>query len=176
MRIICILGYSGSGKSTVEHRLEQIGYNRIISYTTRKMRGNEQDGREYHFVTPKQFQSLIDKDILMEYAEYNGNYYGAPRPVGSINNVIVVESDGYKKIKQLYGKQAIGVYMEVPTDILLERLNNRNDTSDIDIINRALEDRKKFDTIKEQVDLVLDGRNPVDISILNILNYIRSRK
>ena len=97
MKIICILGKSGSGKSSVEKKLESIGYKRIISYTTRKPRGNEKDGKEYHFVSREDFEQLITKKIIIEYAEYAGNYYGAPGPVGSINNVIVVESDGDRK-------------------------------------------------------------------------------
>ena len=101
MNIICILGRSGSGKSTIEKAIEQLGYNRIISYTTREARGNEQNGKDYHFVTHDQFNGLIKKGILMEYAEYNGNFYGAPKPVGSINNVIVVERNGYLKIKEM---------------------------------------------------------------------------
>ena len=175
MRIICILGRSGSGKSTLEKKLEKLGYNRIISYTTREIRGNEQDGVEYHFVTTEQFQSLIEKDILMEHAEYNGNYYGAPRPVGSINNVIVVETDGFKKIKQLFGKQAIGVYVDTPLDIITDRINARNDTSSTDAINRSKEDDRKFDEIKDIVDLVIDGSRPVDLSVLKILRFIKNR-
>lgn len=175
MRIICILGKSGSGKSTIESKLESLGYNRIVSYTTRKPRGNEVNGREYHFITDKQFSRLIEKNILMEHATYNGNMYGAPRPVGAVNYVIVVEADGYRKIKQMYGSQAIGVYVSVPDDIIEERINNRGDTTDKDFQNRREQDKKKFYNIANEVDLVVDGRESVDVSVLKILEYIRSR-
>lgn len=173
MRIICILGKSGSGKSTIEKKLEILGYNRIISYTTRKPRGKEVSGKEYHFVNTEQFKSLIEKNILMEYAEYAGNMYGAPRPVGSINNVIVVESDGYRKIKQLYSEQAIGIYVDVSDELADERKGIRHDTSDTDAVKRRKSDNEKFMAVKEEVDLVVDGtKNPEDI-VIEILQYIK---
>lgn len=175
MKIICILGRSGSGKSAIESGLEKLGYNRIISYTTRPIRGTEVNGKHYHFVTKEDFVGLIDKGILMEYAKYNENYYGAPKPVGSINNVIVVETSGFLRIKELYGKQAIGVYVDTPNDIIDKRIKNRNDTSDKDIENRFIEDNKIFDNIKDKVDIVVDGSQPVDMSIIQILKYIKER-
>ena len=174
MRIICILGKSGSGKSTIESKLESLGYNRIVSYTTRKPRGNEVNGREYHFITEKQFNKLLEKNILMEHATYNGNMYGAPRPVGAVNYVIVVEADGFKKIRQLYGSQAIGVYVDVPDDVIEERITSRGDTTDVDFKNRKEQDKTKFSNIINEVDLVVDGREKADISVLKILEYIRN--
>ena len=176
MQIVCILGKSGSGKSTIEHKLELLGYNRIISYTTRKPRGNEENGREYHFITEKQFKSLIDKNILMENATYSGNMYGAPRPVGSMNNVIVVEADGFRKIKETYGSQAIGIYISVPTDERDNRINKRGDTEGLEVTNRRKQDELKFDNIESEVDLVIDGSESVDISVLKIMEYLRSRE
>lgn len=175
MKIICILGRSGSGKSAIETGLEKLGYNRIVSYTTREMRGNEENGREYHFVSKESFKSLMDKNILIEYAIYNDNYYGAPKPVGSINNVIVVETQGFKKIKELYGSQAIGVYVDTPNDVIDTRIRKRNDTTEVDIQLRFNEDNKVFDNVKSMVDIVVDGTQPVDISIIQILKYIKER-
>lgn len=175
MNIICILGRSGSGKSTIEKAIEQLGYNRIISYTTREIRGNEQNGKDYHFVNHKQFRGLIEKDILMEYAEYNGNFYGAPKPVGSINNVIVVERNGYLKIKELYGSQATGVYVDVPLDVIGERIVGRNDTSSSDIKKRSSEDDRVFEHIKDEVDIIIDGTQPIAESVAEILRFVKSK-
>lgn len=169
MKIICILGRSGSGKSSIERKLESIGYNRLISYTTRGPRGQERNGVDYHFVTREEFESLIENDILMEYAEYNGNYYGSPKPVGSINNVIVVEARGYEKIKQLYGEQAVGVYVDTPMNVIDKRIKDRGDTDSAIAKSRKLEDNRVFSSIKDKVDIVVDGTKPVDISVIQIL-------
>ena len=173
MRIICLLGKSGSGKSTVEAGLEKLGYHRIISYTTRQIRGKEQNGIDYYYVDKKQYQKIINNDMLMEHAEYNGNFYGAPRPVGSINNVIVVETSGFESIKRIYGDQAIGVYIDTPDDVIAQRLNKRNDTSESEASNRKIEDERKFNAIKNKVDLVVNGNQSVDNIIIEILKYVR---
>lgn len=175
MRIICILGRSASGKSAIESRLASLGYNKIITYTSRKPRGKEQNGKEYHFVSEEDFKRLIDKGILMEYSIYNGNYYGSPRPIGSINNVIVVDTEGYLKIKELYGKQAIGVYVDTPNDVIHDRVKLRGDTSEEDMHKRELEDDRIFKGVKDKVDLILDGTQPVDISVIKILNFVREK-
>ena len=175
MRIVCILGRSGSGKSSLEAALEKLGYNRIISYTTREIRGNEENGREYHFVTTDEFKGLEEKGILMETAEYNGNFYGAPKPVGSINNVIVVERNGFLKIRELYGAQAVGVYVDTPEEIVNERIHGRNDTSESDIKKRYNEDNRIFEHIKDEVDIIIDGTQPINDSVAQILRYIRQR-
>ena len=164
MKIICILGKSGSGKSSVEKKLESIGYKRIISYTTRKPRGNEKDGKEYHFVSREEFE---------QYAEYAGNYYGAPGPVGSINNVIVVESDGYKKFKEIYGDQVTGVYIDVSDEVADQRKGFRHDTSETEAKKRREVDHSKFEDVKSLVDIVVDGTENLDDIVIKILKHIK---
>src|ERR1700722_19065944 len=69
---------SGSGKSTLVSQLRTLveGLDFSISYTTRKPRGSEEDGREYHFTTREQFERMIDAGEFLEWAEVFGNYYG----------------------------------------------------------------------------------------------------
>jgi len=176
MRIVCLMGKSGCGKSSIENRLEKLGYNRIVSYTTRNIREGEQNDREYHFVSKDQFKHLIEKDILMEYAEYAGNYYGAPRPIGSINNVIVVESDGFRSIKQIYGKQAIGVYIDVSNEIAEKRRNKRSKLDKTDTDKRKSDDEKKFSKIKDEADIVIDGSKSLDDILIELLQKIKEKQ
>lgn len=173
MVIVAILGKSGSGKSTLEKALENIGFNRMISYTTRDIRENEENHREYHFVSKEQFEKLIQSGILIEWAEYNGKMYGSAKPVGSDKNVIVVEPDGMTKLKELYGRQVISVYLDTPDDEIQRRLDKRNNTPDR--ITRKQEDIKKFSNIKSQVDLVLDGMKKPTQNVISILQEITTR-
>lgn len=72
---------SGAGKTTLTGRLLQRveGLAFSTSHTTRRPRNNEQDGREYHFVTRDQFVSLIERGEFLEWAEVHGNLYGTSR-------------------------------------------------------------------------------------------------
>lgn len=72
---------SGSGKTTLIHsimnEIERLHF--VTSYTTRSARQGEVDGKDYHFVTKSRFQEMIDQDLLLEWAEVHGQYYGTPR-------------------------------------------------------------------------------------------------
>jgi len=72
---------SGSGKTTLVERLLKEVPRLIfsISYTTRPPRGQEQDGREYFFITRAEFEAMIASEELLEWAEVFGNYYGTSR-------------------------------------------------------------------------------------------------
>ena len=173
MVLVAILGKSGCGKSTTEASLEKIGYNRIISYTTRKIRDGEVNHREYHFINENQFQKLIDMGIMVEWATYNGNLYGSPKPVGNEKNVIVVEPDGLAKLVELYGRQVVSVYIDTPNEVIEDRLNKRNNTTDRG--SRKIEDNSKFDGIEDKVDIIVDGRKPTSAIVIDILNEIMTR-
>src|ERR1700678_2800958 len=72
---------SGSGKSTLVSQLRSLveGLEFSVSYTTRPLRGSEEDGREYHFVTREVFERMIAAGDFLEWAEVFGNYYGTAR-------------------------------------------------------------------------------------------------
>jgi guanylate kinase len=73
-------GASGVGKGTIRHaavpRLGDIHYS--VSATTRQKRDGELDGVDYHFLDRAAFRSLLERDALLEHAEYVGDYYGTP--------------------------------------------------------------------------------------------------
>jgi len=78
--LVVISGPSGVGKDTLIERLRErdpsLRYS--ISYTTRKPRPGEADGVNYFFVSRQRFEELIAQGFFLEYATYNGNYYGTP--------------------------------------------------------------------------------------------------
>ncbi len=78
-----VSGPSGSGKTTVvEHLLARIPTLLFsVSYTTRAPRGGEQNGREYYFVQPQEFEQMIGRGELLEHARVFGEYYGTHRRV-----------------------------------------------------------------------------------------------
>lgn len=78
--LVVLSGPAGVGKTTVAARLiEQQGYVRSVSATTRAPRTGEVNGKDYHFVTREEFQRLIDQGELIEHAEVHGHFYGTPK-------------------------------------------------------------------------------------------------
>ena len=79
--VIIISGPSGVGKSTicreVVKKLDKVYLS--VSVTTRPRGKNEEDGREYFFISDQDFQDRIKNGMLLEYAEVFGNYYGTPK-------------------------------------------------------------------------------------------------
>ena len=79
--LIVVSGFSGSGKGTLMKELlkQYDNYALSVSATTRTPRPGEVDGREYFFHEIEEFEKMIAKDELIEYAKYVENYYGTPR-------------------------------------------------------------------------------------------------
>jgi guanylate kinase len=79
--LIVMTGPSGCGKSTlarlVLEELENVTFS--ISFTTRKKRDTEIEGKDYHFVSPETFESMILGDRFIEWAVVHENYYGTPK-------------------------------------------------------------------------------------------------
>ena len=139
--LIVISGPSGAGKDSIVEGLLKIN-NKVwlsVSATTRSPRGNEQDGVEYFFLTKEEFEEKIKQNELLEYAVYNGNYYGTPKEkiIEKLNEgydvILVIEIQGAIKIKELI-KEAIFIFVLPPS---LEELKRR-------LINRNTEDREKI--------------------------------
>src|SRR5213596_12580 len=84
---------SGAGKSSLVKSLLEIDSHLVvsISHTTRKPRGQEQDGREYHFIDEASFRAMIAAGEFVEWAEVHGHLYGTSR--GAIEQRVAVGHD-----------------------------------------------------------------------------------
>lgn len=106
-----VSGFSGSGKGTIMKKLMadySDTYALSISATTREPRPGEVHGQEYFFVTKEKFESMIEREELIEYAQYVNNYYGTPRnyvfeQLEKGKDVILeIEIQGALKVKEKY--------------------------------------------------------------------------
>ena len=104
-------GPSGTGKGTICEKLLENKDNDLflsISSTTRERRKGETDGVTYNYTTRAEFEKMIDAGEMLEYAEYNGNYYGTPkRAVADMlsagkNVLLEIEVQGALKVKGIF--------------------------------------------------------------------------
>lgn len=124
---------SGGGKGTlikeVLRTMPRIGYS--VSYTTRKMREGEFNGRDYFFVSVEQFNELKEKGEFLEYAEVHGNFYATSinqiKAENEQGNDVILEIDtqGAASVKAKL-PEAVGIFIMPPTfEVLKNRLTNR---------------------------------------------------
>lgn len=143
--LVVVSGFSGAGKGTAMKRLleKYDTYALSVSATTRAPREGEQDGREYFFKTVEEFQDMIAKDELVEYAQYVKNYYGTPKAyveeqLASGRNVILeIEIQGALKIKEKFPDAVLLFIVPPSAAVLKERLLGRG-TEALEVIEARL--------------------------------------
>jgi guanylate kinase len=126
--IIIISGPSGCGKSTLIGKLlgEFPELHFSISHTTRPARQNEVTGKDYHFVTAKRFQSMIDQGLFAEWADVHGHRYGTSwkevRAKSGMGRTLVLDIDvqGARRIKRQF-PEAMTVFVIPPTLAALKK-------------------------------------------------------
>ncbi len=143
--LIVLSGPSGSGKGTIIKSLLEQREDTVlsISMTTRDPRFGEQEGVHYFFRTREEFEQTIANDGFLEYAEYNGNYYGTPvapiqRWLYEGKNVILeIEVQGAEKVMDKR-EDLVSIFLAVPSMEELEhRLRGRGTETD-EVIERRL--------------------------------------
>jgi len=136
---------SGTGKTTVCKTLVSSDDKLMISvsHTTRKRRPNEQDGRDYHFVSEHEFRMLIEDRAFLEWAEYSANLYGtscdaidAPLLDG-FDLVLEIEVQGAAQIKNRR-QDARFIFLLPPSTEELERRLRGRGTDSLEVIERRL--------------------------------------
>jgi len=109
-------GPSGSGKSTiierVRRRVRGLGFS--VSHTTRRPRGAEQDGVEYHFVGQAQFEEMIEQEAFAEWARVYEDYYGT-----SLEEIQSKTSQGLDVIMDLDVQGAFNIRRRVKQSVLI---------------------------------------------------------
>ena len=130
---------SGAGKSTiVQHLLSKYSFLEFsVSATSRAPRGEEQNGKEYFFLSKEEFEKRIAAGEFVEYEEvYKGFYYGTLKSeverIWSEGHITVFDIDvvGGLNLKKLYGDKALAIFISPPSiETLRERLVNRGTDS-----------------------------------------------
>lgn len=140
--LIIISGPSGVGKTSIAQLLVDalkpfLPIEKIITYTTRKQRNNEQDGVDYHFISPEVFIEKKKQNFFFETTQYNGNFYGTPNVFhqklsANISCLAVTDYTVAQQMKEDFNQALLFWIMPPSLKILEERLTQRKtDTSAI---------------------------------------------
>ena len=168
-KIVCLLGKTASGKTTIAKELiDKYGFHNWVSYTTRPMRDGEKDGKDYYFVTDEEFAQLPNKIDERAYKVYDGSVWRySHTDCYQGRSIVVVDRKGLEDYRKFYGKENVfAVYIDSPDDARKFRYFNRQkNDSDYDAIQKEWErrnedDNKVFNDIKnDDIDMVIFNTN-----------------
>lgn len=155
--IVCLVGKSGCGKSTIAKTLsDNCGYDILQSYTTRKKR-NENDN-DHVFISKKEYDVLNDK---VAYTYFDNNYYCVTKQQIDMNDIYIVDLFGLRQLKELYStyggtKNIVSIYINVPMEECLKRMRYRGDSED-SCWSRLRHDDEKFKEAIDECDYCVNG-------------------
>ncbi|HZW60896.1 MAG TPA: guanylate kinase [Candidatus Babeliales bacterium] len=158
-KLFIVSAPSGAGKTSLVTRVlsdlkSQWPVERVITYTSKTPRPGEVDGRDYHFITPLQFEAKIKEEFFLEWSVAYGTYYGSPRSIldglkKGRSYITILDRAGARAVSEIV-PEAVLIWIHTPTiDILKERLRSRGQDSDasiekrMDLAKLELEDEAK---------------------------------
>jgi guanylate kinase len=137
---------SGAGKTTLSRRLVEYDPNveLSISVTTREKRPSEMEGRDYRFMNRRQFDELVEKDELLEWAEVFDNYYGTPKkPVmealaAGCDVLFDIDWQGTDQLRKAAPRDMASIFVLPPSIPELERRLHTRAQDDYETIHRRM--------------------------------------
>ena len=150
--LIVLSGFSGAGKSTVINQVlaqrPEIYFS--ISFTTREPRAGEVNGVNYHFVTKEEFEARIARGEFLEYAQYNGNYYGTSMAIlrekmaQGIDVILDIEVQGAALVREKMPESVSAFIVPPSFQHLADRLRGRGTDDEETIRKRLLRAKEEF--------------------------------
>ncbi|QQR77003.1 guanylate kinase [Candidatus Nomurabacteria bacterium] len=169
-KAVVITAPSGAGKTTIAKALRTAFPNLIfsVSSTTRNIRGQEIDGREYFFISPEEFREMIKNDEFFEWEEvYQDRYYGTSKNelarISGLGGVALLDIDvkGALKVKRELGKNVLTLFVRPPSPemkILEDRIRFRNTETEKEILTRLAKAEEEL-SFSNEFDVVILNDN-----------------
>lgn len=170
--LIVVSGFSGAGKGTIMKALLERydNYALSISATTRNPRPGEEEGKAYFFKTTEEFEKMIAKDDLIEYAMYVGNYYGTPKAYveeqlrAGKDVILEIEIQGALKVKEKFPNTLLLFVTPPSAEELRKRLEGRGTETQKVIdgrMKRAIEEAEYMDqydylVVNDELDVCVE--------------------
>ncbi len=175
--VFIISAPSGSGKSTLVKKVRDIVPNLefSISYTTRNLRGVEENGREYYFITREEFEKMVRNDEFLEHAEVFGNYYGTARTflrkaeTDGTDLLLDIDVQGAEQIKRKL-PEAVSIFILPPNRSELERRLRERGQDDEETIQRRLSTaRREIENYAKYDYILVNDRLPDSVDLLEAI-------
>ena len=162
--LYCIVGASGTGKTTLANAIEKdLGLKQVQSYTTRPPRHENEEG--HTFISNEEFKGLKD---LVAYTKFDGYEYGVTRDMLEDCSLYVVDVEGVKTLKRLYKERPIVVIgLSDKEHVRALRMFSRGDSVE-KVRDRIVNDRIMFADFDKVFDAVFAGLNMAEIICLAI--------
>ena len=182
--LIVLSGPSGVGKDAVLEGFKKRDFpmHYAVTATTRPRRKKETDGVDYHFVSKAEFENMIEKGELLEWANVYGNLYGVPKSelrqaMDKGKDVIVkVDVQGAATIKKTVS-QAVFIFLAPPSmEDLKKRLKQRKTESSIDLEVRIKAAEKEMNSLSMFDYVVVNHKDGIGQAISQIESIITAEK
>lgn len=182
--MICLVGKTSSGKTTIAHELVNLGMESVVTTTTRPMRDGEKDGVTYNYISEKEFLKKKDNNEFAEFTYYitvHGRwYYGTQHKdlENHKNKVIILNPNGIKELaKKIDITDWFVVYLYCSDEITKQRLIERGDDEE-EAKRRIKADDKDFVNIERFVDIKMsnDGHNTPEMVAKTIKRMYEAAK
>lgn len=178
-KLIVVSGPSGAGKDTVVKGIvdRDDRFSLAVSATSRMVRGAEQDGIDYYFLTEDEFLKRVKNDEFIEYAQYGSNYYGTLKEdvLKRIDNgktvILVIEVQGAENIRKMYPQSHSVFIMPPSVDVLEKRLRARK-TETEEAIQKRLSIAKSEIEKSINYDFIVVN-DALDVAIDELYNIIK---
>ena len=170
-KLVCLLGASASGKDSIMRVLvKEYGFKPVISTTTRPIRSNETQGKDYYFVNDNLFNWMLENDKLIEHRTYNTIQdgksavwqYGITKSEINLsegNHVVVCDLKGLEDLTKYFGKEnIISIFIAASENSRRLRAIARDEKFEEKEWQRRKEnDDKIFENVAQKVDYWIEN-------------------
>ncbi|ULO08348.1 guanylate kinase [Paenibacillus sp. 19GGS1-52] len=170
-QIVVLYGPSASGKTQIQQQLTSPQLPKIITATTREPRAGEVDGVHYWFLDNQQFLDKMEQNALVEWTNYNGQYYGTLRSSieevisGPHNANIILDLSGVLALQKYYAQHITAIYIGADLSSLSRRLAERgSDLAEVAARLRKAEEEELNSRYMEAANAVVWNNDDTDFA------------
>ncbi|SIQ83190.1 guanylate kinase [Pseudacidovorax sp. RU35E] len=153
---------SGAGKSSLVKALRELdtGVNPSVSHTTRAPRGQEKHGREYFFVSPAEFDAMVQAEAFLEWANVHGHRYGTSkraveeRIASGADVILEIDFQGALQVRKVFANAVLIFILPPSWEELRSRLERRGEDAP-DVIELRLQNAAEEMTQTREFDYVI---------------------